>query len=521
MKVQKDIFIVLLVYVLLAIILFPHYKYFVDSPDALQYLVIAKKYSVGNFTEAMNSFWSPLFSWLLSILILSGIEPIVLAKVLQLVIGGFVLLGINRLLSSSNNRFIYYSIMSAVLIFILNCVLLVLTADLIFLALSIWLGVILNKKTFYFGKRISFIIIGTMGALLYFSKGIGFSFFLVTFSAYNLLLYFKKESPVKTILIKYVLTLFVFLGISSVWIYLISNKENKFVISSAASYNLNVINPFINPDVFSEIRHPYSRQGLTPPPSESSLCAWEEPQKMFLVQWSPFTSSENFIHYLLVIGKNLLSIRSFYFGLDAGTVLCISLLLLWFYGKEDVKNIFTNNLTLFVLCICCTFPYVFLLVMERYLWINTVAIAILSYYSFHRLIERNKKVGILFLSIFLFLFVKNPLIEFRKYYNEHVAIYNEKAEVTKFISGETASLFSSNENPDVHYAKSALVSYLADRKYFGMLCVPEQGKNIAQELQKFNIRYLLSWDSSLVVPDSIYSNEKIIPEIELKIYQLK
>lgn len=518
---RKEAFIVFLAYALFAIILFPHYKYFVDSPDALQYIVIAQKYSVGNFAGAINSFWSPLFSWLLSVFLLSGIEPFYLAKILQLIIGAFALLGICRILSGVNNKLIFYAIMFAVILFILSCSLLVLTADLLFLTLSVWLAVIFNNYRDYADNKTSFLIIGIVGALLYFSKSIGFGFFLLSFTAFNVYLYFKKQIPAKTLFIKYILTVIVFSGVSSTWIYLISKKENKFVISSAVAYNIANIGPQSNPDIFSEVKHPYSWQGLISPPDESSLCAWEVPHKMNLEKWSLFDSGDSFTHYLTVIGKNLLSIRSFYFGLDAGTILCLMFLLLWFYRKDAVKNIFSQNPPILILSICCTLPYIFLLVMERYIWINMIVIAVLACCVFQNLMEKNKIIGTIFLSIFILFFIRQPLIEFRKYYDTQETIFNAQPELAEFINGETASVISLGENPDDHYAQSSLVSYLAGQKYFGMLSVPQQGNNMESELKKFNIRYLLSWNNSAAIPDSMYSEIKTFPQSGIHVYRLK
>ena len=521
MTFRKETFIVFSAYAILAVILFPHYKYFVDSPDALQYIVIAQKYSAGNFGGAINSFWSPLFSWLLSVFLLSGIEPFFLAKVLQLIIGAFAILGIIRLISHSDNKIIFYVILFSVIVFVLSCALLVLTADLLFLTLTIWLAVLFCNQNGYVKNISSAFIFGILGALLYFSKSIGFTFFIASFTSFNLYLNYKKAFPLKTLFAKYIFTMIVFLGLSSVWICLISKKENKFVISSAASYNFFNIGPQSNPDVFSEVRHPYSWQGLIPPAHESSLCSWEEPHKMNLEKWSPLSDSYAFKHYLRVIGKNILSIRSFYFGLDAGTILLLGLMLLWFYKKESVKNIFWENIILIILCLCCTLPYVFLLVMERYVWINMIAIAILTVFVLRELTKKNKTVGILFLFIFMLLFIRQPVIELRKYYNEHETIFNDRTSLSEYVKGETASIISSGENPDEHYAKSTLVSYFANEKYFGILSVPKPVKSMQEELNKFKVVYLLSWNDSAAVPDSIYSAVEKFSSSGVSVYKLK
>src|SRR5687767_10061499 len=81
----------LVIYLLFAVLLYPFLKYYVDSADTLQYITIAKNYSTGNFADAINSFWSPLITWLLVPFILLGIEPVFAFKILQVIIGVFTL----------------------------------------------------------------------------------------------------------------------------------------------------------------------------------------------------------------------------------------------------------------------------------------------------------------------------------------------------------------------------------------------------------------------------------------------
>src|SRR5687768_6759202 len=44
------------------------------NPDGVSYLSIASKYLAGHFGDAVNAYWSPLYSWLLAGLMGAGVE---------------------------------------------------------------------------------------------------------------------------------------------------------------------------------------------------------------------------------------------------------------------------------------------------------------------------------------------------------------------------------------------------------------------------------------------------------------
>ncbi len=519
MKFKNNIF--LFIYFVLAFILFPYYRFIVDSPDGLVYVIIAQKYAGGNFQDAVNSFWSPLLSWFFSGLIYIGIEPFAAAKSVQVLIGAFALLGVNTLLPENSRSYIYYSTIACVIIFILYCAFLVLTPDLFFLTLCLWYVVLLKEDSHYINKKYFVLLIGALGAFIYFSKSIGFILFLSSFSVFNFFLYLRKERPLKTILWKYFFGVITFLIITSPWIYSISRKENKFTISSAAEYNFHNIGPKSNPDVFGEVRHPCFWQGLIEPNRQFSVCAWEEPHKMPLEEWSAFESKENFLHYLSVIGKNLLSIRSFYFGLDAGTVLCLALLTVFYYRRKKIVEVFKSNSFLIIVCACCTLPYIFLLVIERYLWINTIAISVLGYFIFSRLCEMNNKIGIPLFIAFVLLFVKTPLLEFKNNFNADKYIFDDREAIAGKISGNTASVSISSENPGDHYLQSGLVSFFSGAKYYGMITLPGQKEKLYTELRKNKIDYLLKWNQTIRIPAELYSDSIFFSKSGLVAYKLK
>jgi hypothetical protein len=518
----KEKALILFLYFLIAGILASFHKYYIHLEDTFQYLVIAEDYSKGNFAEAVNSFWSPLFSWILAGFLKTGIEPFLSIQLLQIITGSVALLGIFILIPfRQEKRFLFLLFFFSFTILILSFALLVATPDLLLMTIGIWYLIFISRKQFYFNNKYSFLLFGLTGALLYFAKGAGFVFFLLSFSLINMFFFIRKDSDRKKTVFKYFSSIVVFLILSSFWIFLISKKKGKILFSSAAEYNLNLIGPASNPTILGELHQPFEWNGLIPPLQKNSLNAWEEPQKLALENWSPFHSRKECIHYLKIILKNLWSIQSFYFGLDAGTAMLLGMLLLWAYKKNEMKNILSENIIPLIIAVSCTLPYIFVLVTDRYIWINNIVLGIIAISVFEVLSIMNKYISIAFLFVFTFLIAFKPAKELLTYHDDYANIFSEKENLSKYISGNTASILSNNEIGGENYTKSTLINYLSHSKYFGMICVPEQSKSMGDELKKYQINYLLSWNNSYPIPDSLYLDSVVFPKSGVKIYKLK
>src|SRR3954462_24609 len=87
-----------IVYFTLVFVLFRYLEWYADNPDTFQYIAIAKKYLHGDWTNAVNGYWSPLISWLLIIPVSIFGNAVLAFKILQLIIGVFVLFQWNRFL---------------------------------------------------------------------------------------------------------------------------------------------------------------------------------------------------------------------------------------------------------------------------------------------------------------------------------------------------------------------------------------------------------------------------------------
>ena len=87
--IKKTFFFSILIgYLAFGLFLLSIYKYHINT-DVPTYIAIAEKYATGNFHDAVNSFWSPLISWLMIPFILFGIDPLVAFKIIGLIAGVF------------------------------------------------------------------------------------------------------------------------------------------------------------------------------------------------------------------------------------------------------------------------------------------------------------------------------------------------------------------------------------------------------------------------------------------------
>ena len=94
-----DIIIVLVVYSILAFFSLKYFQYRIGG-DEISYINIAKAYAAGNWGAAINGYWSPLYSWLMSPFLLFGSQPlyaVYVSKIVSLIIGFFTIISVRRL----------------------------------------------------------------------------------------------------------------------------------------------------------------------------------------------------------------------------------------------------------------------------------------------------------------------------------------------------------------------------------------------------------------------------------------
>jgi hypothetical protein len=220
-----------------AVYLFPFLRYYADDGDSYSYIYVAEKYARGNFGAAINGTWSPLISMLLSLLMQTHADSFMLFKLLQIGLGAAGLLMTSRLISilKINKGFGFITTLCMVPVF-WSYSFCDLSADLLFLDVLLLLHVLLLSYN-GIGRRRA-ILIGLSGALLYLAKAYGIFFFPVLCLFSYLLFYRANKIQKEQVVRNAIVSMTVFLAVSSLWITAISMKYRRFTISDAPAYNV-------------------------------------------------------------------------------------------------------------------------------------------------------------------------------------------------------------------------------------------------------------------------------------------
>src|SRR5690606_13125628 len=122
-------------------------------------------------------YWSPLIIWLLIVPIKLLGNGIIAFKVTQLIIGAITLYGWDRLLRTALIEEGRGLLLLAAIPFLLARSLLVLTGDLVFITVALFLLAMAIEDGLFSDRRKA-IVFGSLGALLYFAKAFGFPLFI-------------------------------------------------------------------------------------------------------------------------------------------------------------------------------------------------------------------------------------------------------------------------------------------------------------------------------------------------------
>jgi hypothetical protein len=310
----------------------------------------------------------------------------------------------------------------------------------------------------------------------------------------------------------------IFFLLAAPWMYLISEKEKRFTISTAGSQAMNLINPEINPDPFDNIHYPFEKGILTPPPPHA-ISAWLYQHRLTETKWSPFHSAAGFLHYMKMISRNILSVGSFHFGRDAGTVLVLVLLLLFILRRADLKTLFKENAILLIACLTCTVLYSLLITIHRYLWINDIAIVILFSGAAQKLFFWKRWAGVAALGIFIFILFYAPVKSIAENINADKNIYaaSHFLKDKYAFGGNVGSL--TGEHADNNHRLSHLVCYYTGSLYYGMA-----GEHNIKDIEKQRIDYVLDWNHSVnswLTKNKLSESAFTFSEPDLTVYKIK
>ena len=369
--------------------------------DTLAYINIAELYADGNFIHAINGCWSPLYSWIIAVLLKIGIPALTTCYILNFAAAAVCFYFLNRMAKKFLfNHFLYVLFHLYLVFFLLFHSLSALTPDLLSTALGLWLVNTLMSERFFFEKKIS-IEAGIAAGLMYLAKAYNFLFCIALFS---LLIFFKLANKKTRSQCKQLLySLIVFLGLSLLWIIPISIHERRVTFSTAGVYVHKYVHPL-------QPYHPSSSR-IVPPPFEGAYSSWTDPVKnLDGYGWSPFENKTYFLHQLDLIR---VSLDSWYNIVDPywlrSLLLVSCLVILFLKGKEKFKTVLGEMKIPLIVIFLYPSGYLPIFVLERYILISTILFHFFLFYVLQEAVNAKQIKYLFGMCAIVSLFFLPPL----------------------------------------------------------------------------------------------------------------
>lgn len=503
-----------------------YYKYQINS-DGASYINIALKYADGNLKDAVNAYWSPLFSLLMVPFIKFKIAPLVSAKLLSMFIGSFTLLACFILLkrfkvTAGLQLFILISLIPTTLWFAYATT----TPDLLVATnVLFYLSMVFDEKI---KKNILFAVLtGITGGLCYLSKQFAGYYFISHFLFFSGLYFFseKKISNKKAILINTFIVLAIFTVIAFTWITIISNKYSKFTTGTSSTFNRALIGPYSK-------GVPLFNKGLIKPPNSTAVSAWEDPSYFLnyypeeFVDWSPLSSLFLFKYQWGIIMGNIVptffEIQKENFLLILSIIICV----LFFVKPINKKGINDSPFQLLTSVGIYLLGYQTTFIQHRYLFpvffLLYISIGFILTYLFKNVFFTASRKAVLLVILFISMTYWNwtNLIN-GKYLNKQTFDFGQK--LINVYKIKPDSKFSSNTN----WERTELFAFQSKTQFYGQTTNINES-TILNDLKKHKIDYYFVW-GDYVNPDikltqNFLNKFKEITssnEGELKIYYLK
>lgn len=490
-----DVIIVLSLYIFLSILLLEHYQYIINS-DGISYISIAQRYLDGDFNNAINGYWGPLFSWLLVPFLFNvsnPLEAVIHTKIVSVVIGLFFIISVKFLLIKIEmDNWISIFVLFTLIPITLAFTHLLIFPDLLLTCLLIfYLSYIIDPD--YVENWFNPLFCGFLGALAYLTKSYAFPFFLVHFSIFNLYYSFHLPNMKLKILKKFIYGMLVFLVLCGMWIALISDKYDQITIGTSSNYNYALVAP-------NSSGHYMYNQGLITPPNSKSVSSWEDPSYFRVKMWNPLDSMQSLYYQINLIIKNIIILSELFLSFSIFSYL-ILIFALFFLLKADNEQRFKKNIIYLILSILIySAGYLFIIVEGRYLWFVYILMIILGFYilnGFFKLYPLREITKNILLIVLCLSFILSPLNTMIYAYDSEIEFYNLSKSLREDynISGNIAS--------DSEWEMSIYLVYYLNGTYYGQTKPGESLNDIKNELDCNNIDYYLVWNvqnNSLVIP---------------------
>lgn len=483
-KTKYDLYfsLILIFYLVTVSFLFKYYVYQINN-DGIVYINISRQILAGHFHDSISDYWGPMISWLMLpfLYFLKGpLMGLYSAKLTSILIGFVTLFGVRSLsyrfeMEEWLRILIILTTVPVIIYFAMSFI----TPDLLMVCvLTYYLAVIYDPN---YSKTVrNGILCGFFGALAYFTKSYGFTFFIASFLIFNSI-HYLTEMDKAAILKNLAAGFLVFILISSVWIGFISNKEGKITYGTSGDYNYALVGP--NSLGFAE----YS-EGLHNPDQVNTNYLPKE--------WSPFSSWTNFQYQLNLIWNNAQKTATIlnYFSILSFLIIIIYILLLIAPPRNMAKvDLVYPLVTMFLLMA----GYMIVVVEERYIWLIYPVLIMMGGYLLNKLFNMglfgSLKLNYLIKAVcvvgFIGLMILMPVNYLVGNLNVGKDSYNLANTLTGY--GVHGNVATNDELTEMNY-----LDYYMGTDLYGQSQRNISSENLQKDLKSLGINYYFVWGDS-------------------------
>jgi hypothetical protein len=418
-----------------------------------------------------------------------GMEPLLAAKILNLLIGAAAIIALWVLtyrfeMSGPIRTVILFLAVPVILSFAFSDI----TPDLVLMfLLLVYLGIIFKQD--YAASTRQGALCGFWGGLGYLAKSYAFPFFISHFLIMNVLCYFRSETKQERekVVRNFLTGVAVFALISGVWIGLISNKygELTFGTSGKVAYKIRTA-----PGTRGVA---YLEQGLVEPPNATAINIWEDPSYLEIPADNSIKAGAYLKHRVKFTAGLISEIAHIFMDFSPLSIaIGIAYLLFWLrrFNKTTFQTMSAEVLYPTVAIVIYAGGYSLVYVVARHLWVICILLMLMGGYVLCRLFESKfftKTRRAALLVIFFLSFAVPALKELEAYANRGKGIYS-LSEVLKSRIGQGRKIASNTNWPSTLY-----LTYYLGCKYYG---VPKENVTNAElnsNLGKYGIDYFFAW----------------------------
>lgn len=444
--------------------------------DYEAYLNIARKYSEGNFKDALNAYWSPLISWILVPFFCIGANPHLSFKVINILLGAGILLLLFRFSEkfkiSTITQIIFYP---TVAVFLIYFAIETTTPD--FLMVFCWL-----LYLYYFiSENKNPYLLGILAALAFFCKNYFLPFYFAHFILIIIYQLFIDKTNWKANFLFFTKTSIVLIFILGIWASFLSLKYEKFTLNSSSRYN----SWYISPDGYKP--HFAYETSLVAPFDSNAIFAWEDPTYYPVIARNPFMSKEEFNYQIGVWKYNweILKYMFRYFSYFSFGILIFALLAFWKFKKDN--NYFAINSAIWIYIM----GYFLIFIEERYIWPAYFLLLFLVFaitdYLLKTYLNNKNILQITILVIISLAFLKSPYMLY-----SYTKNYVERNKYLFTFCEKIASEFDFNQKriaSNNHYDKIGLLAFEQKSFYYGEFQKNSPDSTHLAILKQFDIDY--------------------------------